>query len=253
MRIVVSCPSSVFSLFPYSPVPYESSWSCPSLLDCSTIPGAHAKRLPSRRGTGTAFADDDEGKTKVPNCSLSSRLSLRSNRGPVSQPDPAKWSPGSLLPIPPRADRDGDRGDDGEGDSDAEDIVTGAQCPRPNSWTADWPSASARLYALARCAVWRCCSWWTFARNTDTAPWCPGDVAVRERAGSSRSRIVSRIRDTSISYLERQKSLFKTPVKLIIQIVLIFILHLRKINIIHRRYKRYNVQKNTSIIHVCGG
>lgn len=111
----ISCPIQIFMVVPLD-------------YDCSTIPGAHAERLPSRRGTGTAFADDDEGKTKVPNCSLSSRL-VRSNRGPVSAL--TKWS----------ADRDGDRGDDGEDDSDAEDIVTGAQCPRPNSWTAGWPSA----------------------------------------------------------------------------------------------------------------
>lgn len=100
------------------------------------IPGARdTERLSSRRGTGTAFADDDEGKTKVPNCSLSSRL-VRSNRAPDSRSAPARWSPGSLSPVPPRADRDGDRGGDGEDNSDAEDIVTGAQCPRPGSWTA---------------------------------------------------------------------------------------------------------------------
>lgn len=92
------------------------------------------ERLSSRRGTGTAFADDDEGKTKVPNCSLSSRL-VRSNRGPVSRSVLARWSPGLVLPVPPRADRDGDRG--GEDDSDAEDVVTGA---RANGWTAGRPS-----------------------------------------------------------------------------------------------------------------
>lgn len=127
MRIVVSVPPPC--LFPntnlHGRVPR---------YDFATIPGVHAEGLFSRRGTGTAFADDDEGKTKVPNCSLSSRL-VRSNRGPVSRSVPARWSPGLMLPVPPRADRDDDRG--GEDDSDAEDVVTGA---RANGWTAGRPS-----------------------------------------------------------------------------------------------------------------
>lgn len=104
----------------------------------STIPDAHAERLPSRRGTGTAFADDDEGKTKVPNCSLSSRL-VRSNRGRLAVGSDG-WSPGLLPLVPLRADRDGDRGGGSESDSDAEDVVTGARYPKPNNWTAGWPS-----------------------------------------------------------------------------------------------------------------
>jgi len=141
-----------------------------------------------------------------------SLLVPRSNRGPVSRSILAKWLPELLLPVPPHVDHDGDRGDDGENDSDAEDIVTGAQCPRcwraqcprPNGWTAGiLASCWARLCALAQYAVWRCCSWWTFARSTDTALWCPGDVAARERVDSSRSRTVSRRRDTLISYLEK--------------------------------------------------